>query len=185
MFDLKLILPTIADMTNLRLVSLLGVLAVSGAGACKKKTETTQALPPAASPSPTAAVAKAPASAPAGAGLILERVHFALDRWDLAPEATRSLAKDAKQLLANPGLRIRVEGHADERGGTIYNLALSEKRAASGRAYLVDLGVAPNRIETIAYGEERPRAKGHDEQAWSENRRGELEVTGSGSTSAR
>jgi len=166
-------------------IVLLAAAFVTSAGCGKKisvKTDGTSAVASSSSASP------APASVPTGrlaGSVLLERVHFSLDRWELTSAATRTLAADAKQLLANPGLRIRVEGHADERGSTAYNLALSEKRAAVVRAYLVDLGVASTRIETVAYGEERPLIDGEGEPAWSKNRRGELVVTGSGTTSTR
>lgn len=152
------------------------LLLVLGAQGCRKKAPVAETATPTSASAgvvtPMAAATPAPAN-----GLLLQKVHFELNRWELSSEATRSLANDAKTLLANPALRIRVEGHADERGGTEYNLALSEKRAASIRAYLMDLGIARDRIETIAFGEERPLKHGHDEASWSVNRRGELTVT--------
>jgi peptidoglycan-associated lipoprotein len=162
-------------------IVLMAAALVAGAG-CKKKAPKTETPPPAAA----SGVAEAPASAatPPSRSVILERVHFPLDRAELTTEATRTLAEDAKKLLANPTLRIRVEGHADERGSTVYNLALSGKRAAAVRRYLVDLGVASERIETVAYGEERPLVDADGEPAWSKNRRGDLVVTGSASAPA-
>lgn len=152
-------------------------LVLSTGIGCRKKQPVAAPTPAPPAADRSANLAQ-PASTPAD-GVIRQRIHFALDRWELSTDATKTLAANATTLLANPGLRIRVEGHADERGGTEYNLALSEKRAAAIRRYLIDLGVQQDRIETIAYGEERPARDGHDEAAWSENRRGELAVTGS------
>lgn len=154
---------------------LSAVLFLAG-GACAKKA------PPAATATPVPD--SAPAAAPATSGqatpaneVVFRRVHFALDRSDLSPEATAILAEGAKALLANPALRLRVEGHADERGGTQYNLALSLRRAEAIRRYLVELGVERSRIDVVAFGSERPLVQGHDEAAWSKNRRGEMAVT--------
>lgn len=163
---------------------LMAAALIAGAG-CKKKTPKVDTPAPAAGDA-SKVVAQSKKPGASGGSVILERVHFPLDRWELTSEATRTLSEDAKKLLANPSLRIRVEGHADERGSTVYNLALSEKRAAVVRTYLVDLGVASDRIETVAYGEERPLIdNAQDESAWSKNRRGELVVTGSKSAKTR
>lgn len=163
-------------------MAIILVAAALGAGlGCKKKTPKAD-VPPAA-PGGGGAAAVPEKAAPVTSGsVILQRVHFPLDRAELTSEATRTLSEDAKKLLANPALRIRVEGHADERGSTVYNLALSEKRAAVMRRYLVDLGVASSRIETVAYGEERPLVDAEGEEAWAKNRRGDLVVTGSAPT---
>jgi peptidoglycan-associated lipoprotein len=64
-----------------------------------------------------------------------------------------------------------VEGNCDERGTNEYNLALGERRSDSAKSYLVSLGISPDRVETISYGEERPLAIGHNEDSWSQNRR--------------
>jgi peptidoglycan-associated lipoprotein len=69
---------------------------------------------------------------------------------------------------------VRVEGNCDERGAAAYNLALGSKRAASAKAYLVQMGARDDQITTISYGKEKPRVQGHDEQAWSQNRRDDL-----------
>src|SRR3546814_3201658 len=73
--------------------------------------------------------------------------------------------------MANPNVRVTVEGHADERGTRDYNLALGERRANAAKNYLVSLGVPESRISTISYGKERPEALGSDESAWAQNRR--------------
>ena len=73
---------------------------------------------------------------------------------------------------------ITVEGHADERGTAEYNLALGERRAVAARTYLLSLGIAADRIKTVSYGKEFPFDPGHDESAWSKNRRAHFVVTG-------
>ena len=82
-----------------------------------------------------------------------------------------------KFLKANAALKIQVEGHSDERGGVQFNLALGEKRAKTVREYLVAQGVSEGRISIISFGKERPVAFGHDETAWSKNRRANFLVT--------
>lgn len=106
-----------------------------------------------------------------------ERIHFDTDKWSVREDARDILKRNAELLAANPGVRIMVEGHCDERNTVEYNLALGERRASSTQKYLVKLGVDPARITTISYGEERPMSFGHDENAWWQNRRAEVMVT--------
>jgi peptidoglycan-associated lipoprotein len=101
-----------------------------------------------------------------------DRVFFGYDSYELAPDAQGTLERQATWLKNYPAVTIVVEGHCDERGTREYNLALGERRAAAVANYLVALGVDPNRIQTISYGKERPAVDGHDETAWSQNRRG-------------
>jgi peptidoglycan-associated lipoprotein len=81
-------------------------------------------------------------------------------------------------LRANPSVRLRIEGHCDQRGSTEYNLALGQRRAEAVRAYLVNLGIDGGRLSTISYGKERPLVEGDDEQAFQKNRRAEFDVIG-------
>lgn len=104
------------------------------------------------------------------------RVHFAYDSSRLDPESRRILAVNAEILQRHPELRIEVQGHADERGTTDYNLALGMRRADMVRQTLTQLGVAPSRVQAISYGEERPLVQGQGETAWSQNRRAEFRV---------
>ncbi len=101
-----------------------------------------------------------------------DRVFFGYDSYELTPDAQSTLERQAAWLQTYPGVTVVVEGHCDERGTREYNLALGERRAASVANYLVALGIDPNRIQTISYGKERPAVDGHDETAWSQNRRG-------------
>jgi len=102
---------------------------------------------------------------------MLKDVNFAFDRYDLTAEARNILAENAKLMLANPSLRLQIEGHCDERGSNEYNLALGEKRAMSAKLYLVKLGVKTENLSTISYGEEMPLDPQHNEEAWAKNRR--------------
>ncbi|MEX0912469.1 MAG: OmpA family protein [Gemmatimonadota bacterium] len=104
-------------------------------------------------------------------------VLFAYDSDELDPEAEERLRTKAAILRANPTLELRVEGHADERGSTEYNLALGQRRAESIRSFLAGYGITENRLATISYGKERPTVMGSSESAWRQNRRGEFAVT--------
>lgn len=105
------------------------------------------------------------------AAFINEDVHFAFDSSFLDQEAERILAQKASWLLDNANVRVQIEGHCDERGTSAYNLALGERRANAVQQYLTVLGIAADRLSTISYGEEQPLDPGHDEAAWSRNRR--------------
>jgi peptidoglycan-associated lipoprotein len=100
-----------------------------------------------------------------------EDVFFTFDSSSLTSQAQDILRKKADFLKARPALKVTIEGHCDERGTNEYNLALGEARAKSAKAFLVDLGISAARVATISYGEERPLAKGHDEESWAKNRR--------------
>jgi peptidoglycan-associated lipoprotein len=101
-----------------------------------------------------------------------DRVFYALNKSSLSSGARTTLEKQAAWLKKYGGVKVTIEGHADERGTREYNLALGERRANSAKDFLVALGVSPNRVKTISYGKERPVALGHDESSWSQNRRG-------------
>jgi peptidoglycan-associated lipoprotein len=107
----------------------------------------------------------------------LQTVYFDFNSSTLSDATTSALKNNATFLKANATVDVQVEGHADERGGIQYNLALGERRAKSVRDYLVSQGVESKRISTVSYGKERPVAEGHDDSAWSKNRRGNFVVT--------
>ncbi|MEZ0244543.1 MAG: peptidoglycan-associated lipoprotein Pal [Sphingomonas sp.] len=100
-----------------------------------------------------------------------DTIHFALDQYDIDPEARSILDSQARWLVSHPNTRITIEGHCDERGTREYNLALGDRRANAAKNYLAARGVSPSRITTISYGKERPVALGSDEQSWAANRR--------------
>lgn len=105
-------------------------------------------------------------------------VFFQYDSDEITPEGEQKLQTKAAVLRANPGVRIRIQGHCDQRGSTEYNLALGQRRAESVRAYLVNLGIDGTRMSTVSYGKERPLVEGDDEESLSRNRRAEFEITG-------
>lgn len=100
-----------------------------------------------------------------------EDIHFEFDRSALLPEAKEILKCKAEWLEANPDVSVIVEGHCDERGTNEYNMALGDRRAGSAKSFLVDIGIAPGRLTTISYGEERPLDPEQNEEAWAKNRR--------------
>lgn len=112
--------------------------------------------------------------------MLAAMIHFDYDRSNIRPDDMGTLDQKVAVLQANPDLRIRVGGHCDERGSDEYNLALGNRRAQSTKQYLVSHGIDASRIETQSWGEERPLVDGHDESAWSQNRRAEFEITGGG-----
>ena len=100
--------------------------------------------------------------------------YFDFDQAIVRRTGHEELNKHAKVLSADSELRVRLEGHADERGTREYNLALGERRANAVRAYLVAQGAVRTQIEVISYGEEKPSNNGHSESSWAENRRVEI-----------
>ncbi len=106
----------------------------------------------------------------------LEDVNFDFDRSDIRPYARKILAENADWLREHRRVKVQIEGHCDERGTVEYNLALGQRRATSIRKYLVALGVRPERLFTISYGEEQPVDPGHSEQAWAKNRRAHFKI---------
>lgn len=104
----------------------------------------------------------------------LKPVYFAFDDFSLSAEARQALDEGFQCLRDAQFRRLVLAGHCDERGTTEYNLALGERRAESVRRYLVQLGADGSKLATVSYGEERPAVRGHDEAAWSKNRRVEF-----------
>jgi peptidoglycan-associated lipoprotein len=158
-----------------------------------------------AAPAPAAAPSSAPVAATTGDGeeerartaraaaereaerarAVLEaRVFFDYDRAELRPDARRALDEKAQALRAAPEVRLRIEGHADERGSTEYNLALGSRRASTVVDYLTGFGLSASRFDLVSLGEERPLVRGTGEEAWGQNRRAEFVVT-SGSPRAQ
>lgn len=101
-----------------------------------------------------------------------EDIHFDFDKYVLSPQAMMILDDKAAYLREHAGVRVLVEGHADDRGSNEYNLALGDRRANSAKNYLVKSGVAESRITTISYGEEQPLCMQQSESCWYRNRRG-------------
>lgn len=150
---------------------------VSDAGTVKQASTSTTTTDDAAARAKAEAAAKEAAAA-AAAKLAAakkafenEDVHFDYDSSDLTAAAKTLLKDKVAWLTANASAAVTVEGHCDERGTTEYNLALGERRATAVKAYLVDLGIASARMNTISFGEEKPMDKGKTELAYTMNRR--------------
>jgi peptidoglycan-associated lipoprotein len=105
-----------------------------------------------------------------------DRVFYDYDKSELRPEARRTVERWAAWLKQYPQVTVTVEGHADERGTREYNIALGERRATAARNFLVSQGIEARRVATISYGKERPAVLGSNEAAWSQNRRGVMQV---------
>lgn len=126
---------------------------------------------PVAETSDSNAVALRPAS------VTLEAVYFDTDEAVLRIDTREMLKGHAQSLLDHPEWGVvTIDGHCDERGSDPYNQALGRRRAAAVESYLVAMGVPPARIATRTFGRDRPAVLGHDESAWSHNRRSELQV---------
>ena len=107
-----------------------------------------------------------------------DRIHFIVDQSTLTPEAQETLRRQAAWLKQYPGVAVQVEGHSDERGTREYNIALSARRAAATQQFLIQQGVQPARLSTVAYGKERPVALCDAESCWNQNRRAVTVITG-------
>lgn len=107
-------------------------------------------------------------------------INFDYDQAAVRPADQQTLDRKAAILVANPNVKLRIAGHADERGSDEYNLALGNRRAAAAKRYLEGKGVEGSRLDVISYGEERPLNPGNDEAAYAQNRRDEFEVTAGG-----
>jgi peptidoglycan-associated lipoprotein len=108
----------------------------------------------------------------------LRDVHFDFDRYDIRPGDAQILEANAVLLKSNPKWRVLIEGHADQRGTTEYNLALGDRRARSSMNYLVAQGVRSNRISIISYGKERPVCRESNDDCYGQNRRAHFLVKG-------
>jgi len=101
-------------------------------------------------------------------------IYFDFDRDEIKPEFQQIVADHGKYLAANPGTRVRLEGHADERGSREYNIGLGERRAQAVKQALLLQGAGASQLTTVSYGEERPAVTGSDEESWALNRRVEI-----------
>jgi peptidoglycan-associated lipoprotein len=158
--------------------TLVSAIALAG---CASKTPAV--LPPqaasVATPAPTAPTGPTTSNVPipgSNADFIAQMrgrnvIYFDTDKFDIDANDAASLSTQAVWLQRYPGKRATIEGHCDERGTRDYNLALGERRANAAKNYLVSLGVAAARLNTVSYGKERPVALGSNEQAWAQNRR--------------
>jgi peptidoglycan-associated lipoprotein len=157
------------------MVVLVALVALS-AGCAKKAVQAppeppqppiTEKIPPRPPADTTSAIPPTPEPQTAD----LQPAFFDFDSYALRDDARAALDQDARMLRDKADMNITIEGHCDERGTVEYNQALGEKRAQAARDYVVAAGIAASRIQIISYGKERPFDPGHDESAWSKNRR--------------
>jgi peptidoglycan-associated lipoprotein len=143
--------------------------------------------PPGAAPKPTPDTGAKPlAEKPLGAaalkdpGNILSRrsVYFDFDSNLVKDEFRPLVTAHARYLQQNPGAKMRIEGNADERGSREYNIALGQRRSEAVKQMMQLLGARPDQIESVSFGEEKPKAPGHDEASWAENRRADIVYQG-------
>ncbi len=110
--------------------------------------------------------------------LATRSIYFDYDGFIVSPEYKAVVEAHAKYLVANKNARMRIEGNTDERGSREYNLALGQRRADAVKRVLVLLGAGEAQIETVSFGEEKPRLPGSTEEAWRENRRSDIAYAG-------
>lgn len=108
---------------------------------------------------------------------LLKPIFFDFDKYDIRLADAEILKGNSALLKKFPNMKIQIEGHCDERGTNEYNLALGERRANSTKKYLTSLGITADRVSTISYGEEKALDPGHNEEAWTKNRRANFLIT--------
>jgi peptidoglycan-associated lipoprotein len=108
---------------------------------------------------------------------LVRQIYFDFDSASLRSDQRSNAEAKVPILTANPALRIRIEGNADERGSAEYNIALGMRRAAEMKRFLTERGVDGGRIETVSFGEERPVCTAHEESCWQQNRRDDFRIT--------
>jgi peptidoglycan-associated lipoprotein len=115
-------------------------------------------------------------------GMVMEMINFDFDKSDIRPGDAAILDRKVAIMQANPMLTLTVTGHADERGSDEYNLALGNRRALAAKEYMVNRGIAADRITTASLGEEQPLDTMSNEDAWAKNRRDEFAIAAGGQT---
>ena len=170
----------------------LGMLLSVAGCASKPATMATASPPPVVASAPPVAGPQPPRTAPSGIipgsaqdfrVNVGDTVHFAFDKYTVQSADNVTLQRQAAWLSKYPKVRVTVEGHADERGTREYNLALGARRANAVKEFLVSMGIATARIDTISYGKERPLCTESNETCWARNRRGMTIVAGNPASS--
>ncbi|HXQ31357.1 MAG TPA: peptidoglycan-associated lipoprotein Pal [Steroidobacteraceae bacterium] len=166
-------------------------LSLALAGCAGKK----EAVKPGASPGETISSSAGTTSGAAGAqagtaqalsgagsaeaaALAKTAIYFDFDSSEIRPEFVATIAAHGRKLAGDHTLKVRLEGNTDERGSAEYNVALGERRAQAVKRALLLQGATEAELSTVSYGEERPVAAGHDEQAWAQNRRVDIVYLG-------
>ncbi len=138
---------------------------------------------PSTKPVPQGQVAKVDLTAKSGAQSLLtdprsilsrRTIYYALDAYDVKDQYKDLVEAHARYLRDNPGTKMLIQGNTDERGSREYNVGLGQRRSEGVKRMLLLLGARENQIESVSLGEEKPKAEGHDEQAWSQNRRSDI-----------
>jgi len=132
--------------------------------------------PPPPPPAPEAPVVVPPPVAPGAAPEKLEAIYFDFDKYTIKTEGREALKRNAEWLQKNADKKVVIEGNCDERGTNEYNMALGQRRADAAAKYLMDLGIAKDRVSMVSYGEEKPICKEASEECWSKNRRDDFIV---------
>lgn len=145
-------------------------LTAKGAGGTQEATAQVTVSAPPPTPTPTPAPTPPPITDDQLFAQNITDVYFDYDKADLRPDGAQMLAR-AAQMIKAKGWRVQIEGNADERGSTEYNLALGERRADSAKQALVSGGVSADAIKTISYGKEKPQCTESNEDCWQKNRR--------------
>ena len=164
----------------MKLINAVFVASILLLAGCKTKPTETPPPPPAqtdntgAVDSSAGSVDDTDAAGPSGELLSKRVIYFDFDRADIRADSQSVLAAHAQYLARNPAQKVRLEGHADERGSREYNIGLGERRGQAVRRAILLQGVAEGQLSTVSYGEERPAVAGSDEQAYALNRRVEI-----------
>lgn len=159
-------------MTRL-LILILSIVAMASPIGCKKKPPETETTTVVTAPPP-------PPQAPPEVQEMMknfERVFFDFDSSSLDDQSKSALKDNATIMSEHTDIKLEIQGHADERGTTDYNLALGQRRANAVLNFMSSNGVASSRLKVVSYGEERPLTEGHSETAWAQNRRAEFIIT--------
>jgi peptidoglycan-associated lipoprotein len=160
---------------------LFSMMLVAGLGACAKKVvKQPPPQPPVQTPdtTPMADTGRYKVGDLDTDSCLRQRVvYFDLDRTEIKPEFSAQIACHAEYLRQFPNARVTLEGHADERGTREYNLGLGERRGNAVDSAITAAGASASQLNVVSYGEERPVDRGHDESAWSKNRRVEIVYT--------
>lgn len=127
-----------------------------------------------------AAQREAARRAAAARNTLMQTVYFDYDESTLRTDTESALRAKVEILRSNPGVMLRMEGHADERGTSEYNIALGNERAQSVIQFLAGFGISADRFTSVSYGEEQPAMQGSNEDAWALNRRVEFVITAGG-----
>ncbi len=184
-----------------RAVLILGLVAIVAAGCGKKQPPVARAIPPPPPATPASGTRVPAPPEPVNEPTIvppepvrddrissaslddlnrnspLKPVFFELDSDEIGPPARSVLEENAVILKRYATWAVTIEGHCDERGTAEYNLALGERRALAARAFLLSAGIPADRLRTVSYGKEFPFDPGHDESAFSKNRRAHFVIT--------